>query len=69
MIYVINSARYSVSSHILRDHENNFPVMLICDECHRCKSAGPSQATGGFRKPNAAPIWRKAAKREKKIIG
>lgn len=33
-IYVINSARYTVSRHILRDYENGYPVLLIADECH-----------------------------------
>ena len=34
MIYVLNSARYSISSHIINDYKNNCHVMLICDECH-----------------------------------
>ncbi len=34
MIYVINSARYSLSRHILDDFAQNRPVLLILDECH-----------------------------------
>lgn len=35
MIYVINSARYSLARHIVRDLEEGFTVFLIADECHR----------------------------------
>ncbi|MFR6349234.1 MAG: DEAD/DEAH box helicase [Enterocloster aldenensis] len=35
MIYVINSARYSLARHILRDLEDGLTVFLIADECHR----------------------------------
>ena len=35
MIYVINSARYSLARHILKDLEDGFTVFLIADECHR----------------------------------
>jgi superfamily II DNA or RNA helicase len=34
MIYVLNSARGSISRHILRDMDAGNPVFLICDECH-----------------------------------
>ena len=43
MIYVLNSARYSVSSHILNDYKNNCHVLLICDECHHFGSAENSK--------------------------
>lgn len=38
MIYVINSARYSLSRHILQDIQNGFAVLLIADECHHYAS-------------------------------
>jgi len=43
MIYVLNSARYSVSTHILNDHKNNCHIMLICDECHHFGSTENSK--------------------------
>jgi superfamily II DNA or RNA helicase len=43
MIYVINSARYSLSSHIISDYKNNYNVLLICDECHHYGSAENSK--------------------------
>ena len=43
MIYVVNSARYSVSSHILNDYNDNCRVLLICDECHHFGSAENSK--------------------------
>lgn len=39
MIYVINSARYSLSRHILQDIREGFSVLLIADECHHYASA------------------------------
>ena len=38
MIYIINSARSSLSRHIQRDFSLNRPVLLICDECHHYQS-------------------------------
>lgn len=35
MIYVINSAREVLPSHVLHDMENGIHTLLICDECHR----------------------------------
>lgn len=35
MIYVINSARYSVARHIVKDLKEGFKVFFIADECHR----------------------------------
>ena len=35
MIYVINSAREVLSSHIRKDMQNEIHTLLICDECHR----------------------------------
>lgn len=35
MIYVINSARYALSRHVLEDMKNQTGVLLIADECHR----------------------------------
>lgn len=34
-IYVINSARETLSAHILQDMRNGIHAFLICDECHR----------------------------------
>ena len=34
-IYVVNSARYSVSRHILQGMDHHMHQFLICDECHR----------------------------------
>lgn len=36
LIYVMNSARFSLSRHILADLEQGFHVLLIVDECHHC---------------------------------
>jgi len=36
MIYVLNSARFSLSRHILADIQKGFHVLLIVDECHHC---------------------------------
>lgn len=38
MIYVINSARYTLSRHIISDLKKGFSVLLICDECHHYAS-------------------------------
>ena len=38
MIYVINSARDSLASHIRRDFALKRHVLLICDECHHYQS-------------------------------
>lgn len=35
MIYVVNSARYSISKHILNDMKYGIHTFLIADECHR----------------------------------
>lgn len=35
MIYVINSARYSLARHVVSNLEQGFTVFLIADECHR----------------------------------
>ena len=39
MIYVVNSARYSLSRHILEDFQKGDAVLLIADECHHYASA------------------------------
>jgi len=39
MIYVVNSARYSLARHILSDINNGLAVFLIADECHHYGSA------------------------------
>jgi superfamily II DNA or RNA helicase len=39
MIYVINSARYNISKHIVADVESGKDVLLICDEAHHYGSA------------------------------
>lgn len=38
MIYVVNSARYSLSRHILQDVRNGYAVLLVADECHHYAS-------------------------------
>lgn len=35
VIYVVNSARYTVSRHIIQNMKNDIHQFLICDECHR----------------------------------
>lgn len=35
MIYVVNSARYSIARHIVNDLESGLTVFVIADECHR----------------------------------
>lgn len=35
MIYVINSARYSLARHVIQDFKEGFHVFFIADECHR----------------------------------
>ena len=37
-IYVVNSARNSISSHILNDMDHGIHTVLICDECHHYSS-------------------------------
>jgi superfamily II DNA or RNA helicase len=39
VIYVLNTARFCVSRHILRDTDAGRSVLLICDECHHFGSA------------------------------
>lgn len=34
MIYVVNSARYSLTQHIAEDFKNKNSILLIADECH-----------------------------------
>jgi superfamily II DNA or RNA helicase len=43
MIYVVNSARYSISRHILADMKAGSSVLLICDECHHYGSGENSK--------------------------
>lgn len=38
MIYVINSARYSLARHILSDIQKGYAVLLVADECHHYAS-------------------------------
>lgn len=38
MIYIINSARYTLARHILSDIRNGYSVLLIADECHHYAS-------------------------------
>lgn len=38
MIYVVNSARYSLSRHILQDIRKGYAVLLVADECHHYAS-------------------------------
>ncbi|MEG0215204.1 MAG: DEAD/DEAH box helicase family protein [Hungatella sp.] len=38
MIYVINSARYSLARHISEDFNRGYSVLLIADECHHYAS-------------------------------
>ena len=38
MIYVVNSARHTLSRHLLDDYQQGNPILLIADECHRYSS-------------------------------
>lgn len=38
MIYVINSARFTLARHILNDLKNGYAILLIADECHHYTS-------------------------------
>ncbi len=38
MIYVVNSARYTLARHVISDLKNGDTVLLICDECHHYSS-------------------------------
>ena len=38
MVYVINSAREALPAHMRRAFALGHPVLLICDECHQCRS-------------------------------
>ncbi|MBQ9324565.1 MAG: DEAD/DEAH box helicase [Clostridia bacterium] len=38
MVYIINSARYTLSRHIQKNFALSQPVLLICDECHHYQS-------------------------------
>ena len=38
MIYVVNSARYTLSRHLLDDYHNGNSILLIADECHHYSS-------------------------------
>ncbi len=38
MVYVVNTARYSLSRHILDDYHQGSPILLIADECHHYSS-------------------------------
>ena len=43
MVYVVNSARYSLARHILSDMNKGYAVFLIADECHHYGSAENSR--------------------------
>lgn len=60
MIYVLNSARYAVSSHILNDIRQGFHVLLIADECHRFASP-ENRKLFDFKKGTPELSWREAA--------
>lgn len=38
MIYVVNSARYCLSRHLLEDYQQGYAILLIADECHHYSS-------------------------------
>ncbi len=38
MVYVVNSARYTLSRHLLDDYHQGNPILLIADECHHYSS-------------------------------
>ncbi|MHB8125259.1 MAG: DEAD/DEAH box helicase [Desulfitobacteriaceae bacterium] len=38
MVYVVNSARYTLSRHLLDDYQQGSPILLIADECHHYSS-------------------------------
>ena len=40
MIYILNSARETLSAHMRREFALGHPCLLICDECHHCQSPG-----------------------------
>lgn len=62
MIYVLNSARFSIARHILSDIRQGFSVLLIVDECHRCASP-ENQRIFGFLKQEAASWQAEVQKR------
>lgn len=38
MIYVVNSARYTLARHLLEDYRDGYAILLIADECHHYSS-------------------------------
>lgn len=38
LVYIVNSARTALTSHIRKEFALNHPVLLICDECHHYQS-------------------------------
>lgn len=61
MIYVLNSARFSIARHILSDIRQGFHVLLIVDECHRCASP-ENQRIFGFLDQEASS-WQAEVKK------
>ncbi|MDR2163653.1 MAG: DEAD/DEAH box helicase family protein [Clostridiales Family XIII bacterium] len=55
MIYVINSARYSIARHIVSDVRSGKDVLLICDEAHHYGSAENARI---FEFMKRTPRWR-----------
>jgi superfamily II DNA or RNA helicase len=49
MIYVVNSARYSLARHILSEIKAGYGVLLIADECHHYGSAENSRIFDFYR--------------------
>ncbi|MFZ3101731.1 MAG: DEAD/DEAH box helicase [Desulfitobacteriaceae bacterium] len=43
MVYVVNSARYTLARHVLNDYHQGSPILLIADECHHYSSAENSR--------------------------
>lgn len=57
MIYVINSARYTLARQLLEDYRDGYAILLIADECHHYSSPENSRIFDFIEKisPGAAP--------------
>ena len=60
MIYVVNSARYTLARHLLADYRHGSTILLIADECHHYGSPENSHIFD-FTKKFAAPATAVAA--------
>lgn len=59
MIYVVNSARYTLARHVLEDYHKGHAILLIADECHHYSSPENSRIFDFMEKmaPGAAPRY------------